>query len=95
MENEKALFEKTSHLVLYDVYHPNLIQLYDITSNCEMSGQQLLEINYPNRYAGKKYMTFRIEKSAMDSSKLNDRLIERIMDSHPDHVNGKPVFLEP
>ena len=96
MENEKALFEKTAHLVLYDVDHRNLIQLYDITSNCEMSGQQLMEINYPNRLAGKKYMTFKIEKSSLDSSNLKDiRLIERIMDSHPEHVKGKPVFIEP
>ena len=43
MSGESELFERTSHLVLYDVDHPNKQMIFDIESCAEMSGTQLKE----------------------------------------------------
>lgn len=95
MSNKSALFEETAHLVLYNVNHPNKLQVYNIESCCEMSGQRLKELGYPTQKPGKTYMTFKLSESTLDSSHLNNlRLIERITEEHPNHVNGAPVFLE-
>ena len=96
MSGESALFEKTAHLVLYDVNHPNKLQVYNIESCCEMSGQQLKELGYPTQKMGKSYMTFNLSTSTLDATQLNSlRLIERIAEEHPEHEKGTPVFLEP
>ena len=96
MSGESALFEKTVHLVLYDINHPDKLQVYNIDSCCEMSGQQLKELSYPTQKLGKTYMTFKLSASTMDATQLNNlRLIEKITEEHPNHVNGAPVFLEP
>lgn len=93
---ESALFEKTAHLVLYNVNHPNKLQVYNIDSCCEMSGQQLKELDYPTQKPGKTYMTFKLSSSTLDTTQLNKlRLIERITKEHPEHEKGTPVFLEP
>lgn len=96
MSGESALFEKTVHLVLYNVNHPDKLQVYNIESCCEMSGQQLKELDYPTQRPGKSYMTFKLSISTLDSTQLNNlRLIERITEEHPEHEKGTPVFLEP
>lgn len=96
MSGKSALFEKTSHLVLYDLHHPTKVQVFNIESCCEMSGQQLKELGYPTQRPGKSYMTFKLSSSSLDITQLNKlRLIERLSEEHPDHVKGAPVFLEP
>lgn len=96
MSGESALFEKTVHLVLYNVNHPDKLQVYNIDSCCEMSGQQLKELDYPTQKPGKTYMTFKISSSTLDTTQLKKlRLIERIKEEHPEHEKGTPVFLEP
>ncbi len=96
MSSESALFEKTSHLVLYDLKHPDQMTTYDIVSCREMSGQQLKETGYPKNKPGKTYMTFKLVKSTLDVQQLNSlKLIERITEDHPEHVKGTPIFLEP
>lgn len=96
MSGESALFEKTVHLVLYDINYPDKLQVYNIESCCEMSGQQLKELDYPTQRPGKSYMTFKLSISTLDSTQLNNlRLIERITEEHPEHEKGTPVFLEP
>ncbi len=96
MFDELAMFEKTEHLVLYDVNHPNKQQVYNIKSCCEMSGQQLKKLGYPTQKPGKTYMIFKLSVSTLDLSHQNSlRLIEKINEEHPNHVNGAPVFLEP
>lgn len=95
MSGESILFEKTSHLVLYDLKHPNKMTTYDIVSYREMSGQQLKETGYPKDKPGKTYMTFKLAESSLDIQQLNKlRLIERITEDHPEHIKGTPVFLE-
>lgn len=95
MSSESALFEKTSHLVLYDLKHPDKMMTYDIVSCHEMSGQQLKETGYPKDKPGKTYMTFKLVESSLDIQQLNSlKLIERISEDHPEHVKGTPVFIE-
>ena len=96
ISGKSALFERTSHLVLYNVDHPNQQMVYDIVSCCEMSGQQLKELGYPTQKPGKTYMTFKLSSSTLDTTQLNKlRLIERITEEHTEHEKGTPVFLEP
>lgn len=96
MSGESAMFENTSHLVLYDLKHPDKMTTYDIVSCSEMSGQQLKETGYPKDKPGKTYMTFKLAESSLDIQQLNSlKLIERITEDHPEHIKGAPVFLEP
>ena len=96
MSNELELFEKTTLLILYDVYHPNKQIVYKIESCCEMSGQQLKGLGYPNQNAGKTYMTFKLSTLAIHSDHLKELgLIEKIINDHPNHMKGTPVFVEP
>ena len=96
MEAESPLFNNTSHLVLYDVYHPSEVRVYEIVSCSEMTGEQLKEMDYPKPYPGKKYMTFKLRECSLDATRLKDhQLIERIILYNPNHVKGTPVFLEP
>ncbi len=96
MSNELELFGKTTLLILYDVYHPNKQIVYKIESCCEMSGQQLKGLGYPNQNAGKTYMTFKLSTHAIHTDHLKElRLIEKIINDHPNHTKGTPVFVEP
>nr|MCR5588185.1 DUF3387 domain-containing protein [Bacteroidales bacterium] len=95
MAGEAALFERTSHLVLYDVDHPNKQMIFDIESCAEMSGAQLKEIGYPKEKPGKTYMTFELIETSLNVQALNGQsLIEQITEDHPEHVKGAPVFIE-
>ena len=95
MSGESELFERTSHLVLYDVDHPNKQMIFDIESCAEMSGAQLKEAGYPKEKPGKKYMTFKLIETSLNTQALNGHsLIEQITEDHPEHVKGAPVFIE-
>lgn len=95
MAGESELFERTSHLVLYDVDHPNKQMVFDIESCAEMSGAQLKEAGYPKEKPGKKYMTFKLIETSLNTQALNGHsLIEQISEDHPEHVKGTPVFIE-
>ena len=95
MVGEAELFERTSHLVLYDLKHTERQKIYDIETFSEMSGVQLKEIGYPNPKPGKKYMTFKlIDSSLNEQNRNNQSLIEQVSEDHPEHQNGVPVFLE-
>ena len=95
MEKESALFNEASHLVLYDISQPNDVKLYKIVSCCEMTGEQLKEMDYPKPHPGKKYMTFKIKESSLDATQLNSHnLIGRVVLYNPKHLKGAPVFLE-
>lgn len=95
MSDESEMFERTSRLVLYDLKHPDKQAVYDIVSCAEMSGAQLKDIGYPTKKPGKIYMTFSLAKSTVEAQSLDGKsLIEQITESHPEHINGAPVFLE-
>ena len=91
---ESDMFERTSHLVLYDLKHPDKQTVYDILSCAEMNDEQMKAIGYPTNKPGKMYMTFKIVDSSLNSQDLNGQsLIEQITKEHPEHENGAPVFL--
>ncbi len=95
MSGESALFERTKRLILYDVKQPNKQLVYGIESCSEMTGVQLKEMDYPNEKPGKKYMTFKITESSLDAQELNgQKILEQIVEDHPEHKKGTPVFLE-
>jgi len=95
MSGESKMFERTSRLVLYDLKHPDKQTVYDIVSCAEMSGTQLKDIGYPTKKPGKTDMTFRLAKSTMEAHTIGGKsLIEQVTESHPEHINGTPVFLE-
>ncbi len=95
MSEESEMFERTTHLVLYELKHTERQQIYDIVSFAEMSGVQLKAIGYPNPNPGKEYMTFKLIDSSLNNPNLNDQsLIDQIAEDHPEHINGAPVFLE-
>ena len=92
---ESELFERTSHLVLYDVDHPYKQLFFNIESCAEMSGEQLKEVGYPKEKPGKIYMTFKLVETSSNAHALyGPSLIEQISEEHPEHVKGTPVFLE-
>lgn len=95
MSGKSALFERTSHLVLYDVNHPKKQMLFDIASCAEMSGTQLKATGYPKEKPGKKYMTFKLIETSLNAQVLNGQsLIEQITKDHPEHLKGMAVFIE-
>ena len=95
MSGESELFERTSHLVLYDVDHPNKQMIFEIESCAEMSGAQLKEAGYPKEKPGKKYMTFKLVETSLNAQVLNGQsLIEQITKDHPEHLKGMAVFIE-
>ena len=95
MSGESEMFERASHLVLYDLKYPDKQTVYDIVSCAEMSGGQLKDIGYPTKKPGKTYMTFSLAESTVGAQSLDGKsLIEQITKFHPEHINGAPVFLE-
>ena len=95
MSGESELFERTSHLVLYDVDHPNKQMIFDIESCAEMSGVRLKEAGYPKEKPGKTYMTFKLIETSLNAQAINGHsLIEQISEDHPEHIKGMPVFIE-
>lgn len=94
MSGESEMFERTSHLVLYDLKHPDKQMVYDVESCKGLSGEQMKAIGYPTKKPGKMYMTFKIVNSSLNAQDLNGQsLIDQITEEHPEHENGAPVFL--
>nr|MCR5849274.1 DUF3387 domain-containing protein [Bacteroidaceae bacterium] len=94
MSGESEMFERTSHLVLYDLKNPDKQMVYSIESCEELSGEQMKAIGYPTKNPGKKYMTFKIVESSLNAQDHNNQsLIDQISKDHPEHEKGAPVFL--
>lgn len=95
LENEQALLDRTTILVLYNIDKPSNASVYKINGHQEMTGKELIEIGYPNPNAGKRYMTFKLSSSSIDSEMLaEENLIERLIGNLPNHINGAPVIIE-
>ena len=96
MESNRELFDNTSLLVLYELGKPNKLSAYKIVSNKEMSKEELLAMDYPNKKPRKKYMTFSIAPLEMDLTFLVEHhLIERLIELNSDNAKGTPVFIQP
>ena len=96
MESNRELFDNTSLLVLYELGKPNKLSAYKIVSNKEMSKEELLAMDYPNKKPRKKYMTFSIAPLEMDLTFLVEHhLIERLIELNLGNAKGTPVFIQP
>ena len=96
MEANRELFEKTTILVLYELGKPDKLSAYKITSHHEISKEELMELDYPNKKPRKSYMAFDIEPLEKDLTFLVEHhLIERLIELNADNAKGTPVFIEP
>jgi hypothetical protein len=96
MESKRELFGRTELLVLYELEQTNMLNVFRIISHKEMSKEELLSLDYPNKKARELYMTFNIIPLDMDISLLSDmHLIEKLLEINSNIAKGTPVFIEP
>lgn len=94
-ENKECVYN-ASILVLYGTKKNSELSVYSVTSHNVMTGDDMKIKGYPNKKVGKRYMTFCIEeKPEMADLIKKHNLVQKLIDSYPDHVSGAPVFLEP
>lgn len=95
METDRDLFESASLLILYELGKPNKLSAYKITGHQEMSEEELLKLEYPNKKPRKSYMAFSITPLDMDLTFLAEHhLIERLVELNANNAKGTPVFIE-
>ena len=96
MEANRELFDSTSLLVLYELGKPNKLSAYKTVGNKEMSKEELLAMDYPNKKPRKSYMTFSITPLEVDLTFLVEHhLIERLIELNSENAKGAPVFIQP
>ena len=96
MEANRELFESTSLLVLYEFGKPKKLSAYKITGHHEISKDELIKLNYPNKKPRKSYMAFNIEPLEKDLNFLAEHhLIERLIEIDSNNAKGTPIFIEP
>ena len=96
MEANRELFDSTSLLVLYEFGKPDKLRTYKITGHREISKDELIKLNYPNKKPRKNYMAFDIEPLEKDLTFLVEHhLIERLVELNVNNAKGTPVFIEP
>lgn len=96
MEVNRELFAKTSLLVLYEFGKPDKLSAYKITGHHEISKDELVELDYPNKKPRKIYMAFDIVPLERDLSFLVEHhLIERLIEIDSNNAKGTPIFIEP
>ena len=96
MDAHRELFDSTSLLVLYELGKPEKLSAYKITGHHEISKDELMELDYPDKKPRKQYMAFEIAPIEKDLTFLVEHhLIERLIELNADNVKGTPVFIEP
>ena len=61
-----------------------------------MTGKEMKELGYPSKQSGKEYMVFDVFRSDFNAEAVSkEHLIEHLMGTFHNHVNGTPVFIEP
>ena len=96
MEANRKLFDSTSLLVLYELGTPNKLSAYRITGHHEITKEELIEMDYPNKKPRKSYMSFSLEPFEIDLTFLAEHhLIERLVELNANNAKGTPVFIEP
>ena len=96
METNRELFDNTSLLVLYELGKPDKLSAYKITGHHEISKDELIKLDYPNKKPRKSYMAFGIVPLEKDLTFLAEHhLIERLVELNADNAKGTPVFIEP
>lgn len=96
IDEDKDCINNASILVLYSSRNISELFVYKVNSHQVMTAEDMLELHYPSKRIGKKYMSFKIIEDPQMVEILKDhKLIEKLMESYPNHINGAPVFLEP
>lgn len=96
IDEDKDCINNASILVLYSSRNISELFVYKVNSHQVMTAEDMLELHYPSKRIGKKYMSFKIIEDPQMIEILKDhKLIEKLMESYPNHINGAPVFLEP
>jgi hypothetical protein len=96
MEENRALFKKTTLLLLYELNKPGKLSAYEICGHQEIGKDELLRMDYPNPKPRKSYMGFTIKPLDMDLSFVaNQHLVEKLIKVSPNNAKGTPVFIEP
>ena len=96
MEENRELFDSTTLLILYKLGKPDKLSAYQITGYREITKEELIKMDYPNKKPRKSYMAFDITPLDMDLTFLVEHhLIERLVELNADHAKGTPVFIEP
>ena len=96
MEGNRELFDSTSLLVLYELGKTDKLSVYKITGHHEISKDELVELDYPNKKPRKSYMAFDIVPLERDLSFLVEHhLIERLIEIDSNNAKGTPIFIEP
>ena len=96
MEGNRELFESTSLLVLYELGKPDKLSAYKITGHHEISKDELIKLDYPNKKPRKSYMAFDIVPLERDLPFLVEHhLIERLIEIDSNNAKGTPIFIEP
>jgi hypothetical protein len=96
MEANRELIVSTSLLILYELGKPNKLSAFKITGHQEMSKEELIKLDYPNKKPRKSYMAFSITPMDMDLTFLVEHhLIERLVELNAKNAKGTPVFIEP
>jgi hypothetical protein len=96
MEANRELFDSTSLLVLYELGKPDKLSAYKVTSHHEISNDELIKLDYPNKKPRKSYMAFDIVPIEKDLTFLVEHhLIERLVELDSNNAKGTPIFIEP
>lgn len=96
MEGNRELFESTSLLVLYELGKLDKLSAYKITGHHEISRDELIKMDYPNKKPRKSYMAFDIVPLEKDLTFLVEHhLIERLIEIDSNNAKGTPIFIEP
>ncbi len=96
MEANRELFDRTSLLVLYEFGNSDKLSAYKITGHYEITKDELVKMDYPNKKPRKQYMAFEIAPIEKDLTFLVEHhLIERLIERNANNVKGTPVFIEP
>ena len=94
VDENKECINNASILVLYSNRKKSAVSVFRITSHCTMTEAEMKAKGYPNKKVGKRYMTFNIvEEAGMVELIKNHSLVEKLIESYPEHVSGAPVFL--
>lgn len=96
MEENRALFDKTSLLILYELGKPNKLSAWSITGYRQMNRDELISLGYPNQHPRKSYCVFNIVPMDMNLGTLSYlHLIDKLTELNPENAKGTPVFIMP
>lgn len=96
MDDKQNCIKKATILVLYDIKKTKNIIVFNILGHNKMTGKEMKELGYPSKQSGKEYMVFDVFRSDFNAEAVSkEHLIEHLMGTFHNHVNGTPVFIEP